>query len=245
MAHAEQPRLRHVAVIMDGNGRWATRQNLPRIYGHKAGADAFERIVEYVAKATRIEYFTAYGFAINNNDRDAMEVRLINAEATMLAKRLGPKLRDHNVRVRVVGDMNDERVPNELRKAIHELVDMTSDCTKLKLQIAWNYSGENEIMRAQEAGYDVCWLYRSMFDAPDVPKIDVAIRTGVDNAAGPVIRTGDFFPLLSQGAVWDPQEQMWPDTTGEHIEQACAKWRAEKHLNGGQRPTATLVRAMA
>lgn len=226
---------RHVAIIMDGNGRWAMKRGFERTEGHLRGAKTFQDIVKYVVRKTDVNFLTAYGFAINNNDRNPLEVSAINNEACRLAITLAGELQQNNVMARAVGDLADVRVPQYLRSAIRVLEQATVHCTGLKLQIAWNYSGKNEIERAHKAGFDVGLLYQTMLDARDVPPIDLVIRSGVDNDAGLNFRLSDFFPLLSANAVCVPLTTMWPDMKGKDIEYAMSVWRREPHLNGGQR----------
>ena len=233
-----QKKIKHVAIIMDGNGRWATAQRLPRLAGHKAGADALEQLVEYlVHNRPEVQYLTVFAFAIKNQTRDKSEVdglaALFDHEATAML----PGLKINRVRTRVVGDRSDSYFTPRLLAAVARLEDGTQDGTALNYQIAWNYSGQNEIARAQAAGFDITRLYETMFDAQDVPPIDLLVRTGVDNEVGLNIRDSDFFPLLSTKAVKYPNARLWPDFRGEtDLEEAIAVWEAEAHLDGGQRP---------
>ena len=228
--------LQHVAIIMDGNGRWATGRELPRTEGHKAGAEALDKILRHVGENTTTTHLTVFAFAIKNGAREKSEVTTLQKLAQTYAITKSAELRANKVRVRFVGDLKDSlAVPRPLLLALKALEKVTSRCKGLHLQVAWNYSGENEIVRASKAGWSVDMLYRTMFDAPDVPPIDLLIRTGVDNPLGLNWRQSDFFPLLSAHAVCVPFDVLWPDMTSVHIDHAFTNWRKETHLNGGQR----------
>ena len=230
--------IKHIAIIMDGNGRWARKRGLPRLKGHKEGVGALEDTVEYVAKHhPNATHLTVYAFAIKNQTREPGEVAGLAALFDQQVNAMLPNLIDNNVRARVVGDRKDPYFTPELLGAIAKLEEGTKGCTGLNLQIAWNYSGQNEIIRAQAAGWDISRLYETMFDAPHVPPINLMVRTGVDNEVGLNMRDSDFFPLLSSGAVKVPTARLWPEFKGEiDLEEAMAIWHAEAHLEGGQRP---------
>lgn len=235
----EQPK--HLAIIMDGNGRWATSKGKDRLFGHAEGAKTIESIANHIKQNHPfVKYLTVYAFAIKNRTRNKFETvgleRLFEHQVTKLL----PGLIKNNVRTRVVGNRQDA-ISTDLLASIERLEKGTAQCNGLCFQIAWNYSGKDEINRAQAAGWGVTELYQSMFDAPDVPKIDILVRTGVDNPVSLNVRDSDFFPLLSADAVKVPLTTLWPDFSPSDIELCLAVWRAEAHLNGGQRQTIKIV----
>ena len=137
--------LRHVAIIMDGNRRWAKQRNLPIVAGHKAGADALQKIIEAFIEL-KLEYLTVYAFSTENWNRAPKEVEdLMNLLREYLVK-LESDNQDRNVRIRVVGDIN--RLDEDIRNKIQLLEKKTADNLGLTINIALNYGGRNEIIHA-------------------------------------------------------------------------------------------------
>ena len=142
---------RHIAIIMDGNGRWATRRGLPRTAGHKAGAETFRRIATY-CKNIGVKYLTVYAFSTENWKRSETEVSAI---MTLLKKYLLEAVdtmeRDH-IRLHFFGDMTP--IDPELQALAHETDEITEHLSKDDFQanVCLNYGGRDEILRAAEAG---------------------------------------------------------------------------------------------
>lgn len=220
---------------MDGNGRWASLKKLPRNKGHQAGADTLKAISEFLAESTDATFLTVYAFAQANYKRDVGEKHSLFDILTMYACQVQEFLA-YDARVRFVGNRTDSQTPNSVLLAMTTLEKATEHCTKFNLQIAWGYSGLDEINRAQKAGWDITRLYETMYDAPDVPPIDLLIRTGVENNIGLNWRQSDFFLLLSAGAVKVPLRCLWPDFGPRRLEEAIENWKAEAHLCGASRP---------
>ena len=228
---------KHVGLIMDGNGRWANKRGQLRIDGHKKGAEALDNLTESTVRDyPEISHLTVFAFAIDNQNRSLIERQALQALFVEQTNRMLPKAIENNVRVSVVGDREDSFLSPEVKRAIATIEKGTQACDGLRLIIAWNYSGSNEIERAQLAGWSITRLYNCMLDAPDVPKMDVVIRTGVDNPVGQPWRDSDFFPLLSAKAVKVPEQVYFPEFQARmHLEHAINCWRKEAKLDGGQR----------
>ena len=139
---------RHIAIIMDGNGRWAKKRGLPRTAGHKVGAETFRKIALY-CKALGVAYLPIYAFSTENWKRPLEEVvGLMDLFAkTMLAEVDG--LHEENVRVRTIGDLS--ALPAETREAFEEAWLKTRDNTGMTLVVAVNYGSRQEILHAAEA----------------------------------------------------------------------------------------------
>lgn len=225
---------KHVAIIMDGNGRWAGNQNLPKHKGHEAGKNALRNSAKLFALKTEVKYLTVFAFATTNNKREKSEKIKLNKLVIYYAGQVAEFL-EYGCKVRFVGNKQDGKIPVEVLTAMSMLERATVHCNNFFLQIAWNYSGQDEIKRAQEIGFDISKLYTTMFDAQDVPSIDVMIRTGVENPVGLNFRDSDFFPLLSSHAVKVPFESLWPDFGIQEIEKTFQNWRSESHLCGASR----------
>jgi len=136
---------RHVAIIMDGNGRWAKQQNKPRLYGHKVGVDSVQAIVECAAE-WGVEVLTLYAFSTENWKRPADEVGgLMGLLKNYLQKELSRMLKN-NIRLTCIGDV--EKLPKDVHKVLKNTISDTSKNDKLTLNLALSYGGRSEMIRA-------------------------------------------------------------------------------------------------
>ena len=210
----------HVAILLDGNGRWAASRGLPRSEGHRAGVAAVRRVVR-AAPPLGIGVLTLYAFSSNNWDRPASEVmsllglleEFLRSEASECAKQ--------GVRIRIIG--RRDRIPPSLVSAIQFAERATASGRKLDLRIALDYSSRDAILRA------ACWMLSSL----EVSQREFARRLGeVTNAEGPaadvdlLIRTGGE-RRLSDFMLWECAyaelfftPRMWPDFESKDLEEA-------------------------
>jgi undecaprenyl diphosphate synthase len=144
----QQPRPRHVAVIMDGNGRWATRRGLPRVAGHREGVKAARALVRAGAEIG-LDYLTLYAFSTENWNRPEDEVSTLMSLLEEAIYRELPELMARNVRLRVIGRPNG--VPLPIRRGIDRVVEATRENTGLSLVMAFNYGGRDELLEAVRA----------------------------------------------------------------------------------------------
>ena len=135
----------HVAMILDGNGRWAKKRGLPRQMGHKKGCETLEQVVEDAARIG-IRYLTVYGFSTENWKRPEAEVGALMQLFRFYAKRLLKIAKEHDVRVKMIGERN--RFAPDLIAAINSLEEETKDAKGMTFIIAVNYGGRDEITRA-------------------------------------------------------------------------------------------------
>jgi len=136
---------RHIAIIMDGNGRWAKQHGKPRVFGHQSGVKAVREITE-VAAELGVEYLTLYAFSTENWNRPKFEV---NALMTLLVETVRKEvkvLNKNNIRLTAIGDLS--RLPSKSQKALQKAIDDTSGNTRMTLVLALNYSAKWEIMQA-------------------------------------------------------------------------------------------------
>jgi undecaprenyl diphosphate synthase len=196
----------HVAIIMDGNGRWATRRGLPRTAGHSAGADAVRRVVE-AAPSRGVTALTLYAFSADNWRRPAREV---DALMGLFARHLSsetPRLVANGVRLTIIG--RRDRLPQELLAAIHAAEDATSRGHDLQLRIAVDYSARHAIETGQL-----------------IPDVDLLIRTGGDQ------RLSDFLLWESAYAELYFTAAMWPDFTAADLEVAVREFQYRERRFG-------------
>ena len=200
----------HVAIIMDGNGRWARARGLPRLAGHRAGSDNLRRVLEAAAEFG-IRYLTIYAFSTENWSRPPDEVRgLLNILEDVIDREL-QSLNKNGVQLRHIGRL--ERLSPELQAKVHQAVEMTQHNERLVLAIAWNYGGRDEIVEAvhrmMENGVlpddvDEDLISQYLYTA-GIPDPDLIIRTSGE------LRASNF--LIWQGAYaeWYVTPTYWPD----------------------------------
>jgi len=229
---------RHVAIVMDGNGRWAKKRFMPRFFGHKQGVDALVRTVLSCADRG-IEYLTVFAFSSENWKRPTEEVSgLMGLVLVAVAKYLG-KLSSHGVRIRIVGDRS--QVSDKLRQAWEDAESSTQDNTRITLSVAFNYGGRWDIVQAcREAiragiapeALDEAALnnYMALSYAPDP---DLFIRTGGE------VRISNF--LLWQVAYSELvfSECLWPEFGDAELDAALADYARRDRRFGAVDSAAT------
>jgi len=221
--HADKQHGLHVAIIMDGNGRWAKRRGLPRVAGHHAGVAAVRRVVER-APDVGIGRLTLYAFSSDNWQRPPAEVNaLMSLFQTYLRKETGRCVAE-GVRIRMIG--RRDRLAPVLRKAVAESEAITASGTTLEVRIAIDYSARDEILRAAAElpkGATREEFSRLLGDAPDV---DLLIRTGGEQ------RLSDFLLWESAYAELLFTKKMWPDFGKADLEEAVADYDSRERRFG-------------
>jgi undecaprenyl diphosphate synthase len=232
---------RHVAIIMDGNGRWAAERGLPRGEGHRRGVEALRRAVRAVGELG-IEILTIYSFSSENWSRPATEIRDLMGLLRRFIRNDLAELHKSNVRVRIIGERRD--LEPEIGSLLMEAEELTRNNTGLLLVVAFNYGGRQEIARAAQriASLVVAGALRpddisadvvgKHLDAPDLPDPDLLIRTSGEQ------RLSNF--LLWQSAyselVFVPT--YWPDFDRTTLENAIAEYRRRERRFGGLKASA-------
>lgn len=222
-------RLRHIAIIMDGNGRWATGRGLPREAGHKSGASALRKIVEYCEKIG-LESLTVYAFSTENWKRPKREVDAIISLLKQYVAECERDYKKYNVHYRFIGDMS--RFDETMQRRIARL-DEVSLGNPLTLNIAFNYGGRSELARAfskiaEQGKTNVSEEDISgALDTVDSGDPDLIIRTGGD------LRISNF--LLWQAAYAELYftETLWPDFDEKEMEKAIRDFYVRKRRYGG------------
>jgi undecaprenyl diphosphate synthase len=226
----------HVAVIMDGNGRWATQRGYPRVAGHREGVKAVRRIVK-AADAIGLRFVTLYAFSTENWSRPKNEVSMLMALLERTVKAELPELMAQNVRLRVIG--RPHGVPRQLRRGMDYVVGETAGNTGLTLLMAFNYGGRDELLDAfRTLAADVqagvlapdeiseAHVARALYTA-EVPDPDLLIRTSGE------MRISNF--LLWQIAyteLWITPT-LWPDFDASDLYRAVAEFQGRRRRFGG------------
>ena len=213
---------KHIAIIMDGNGRWAQARGLPRTMGHKAGSEAAKRTVQAAAELG-VRYLTLFGFSSENWSRPVEEVRELMRLLRMYLRAETAELHRNNIRLRVIG--NRAQLEPDIVELIENAENLTQDNDKITVTIALNYGGRNDILQAASAWAQMCaqkgiaptteaaeeYLSQFLMTA-DIPDPDIMIRTSGEQ------RISNF--LLWQSAYTEMffTDTFWPDFSKADLE---------------------------
>lgn len=229
------PMPQHIAIIMDGNGRWAKRRGLPRSAGHAAGASTFKAIARYGNKIG-LKYMTVYAFSTENWKRPKEEVDNI-MELLRDYLKDAKNFKDENIRVKFIGDIGV--LEPDIIKLIHESEEESANATGMNLNIALNYGGRDEIVSAVKK------IARDVQNGRLLPD-DITEQTVSDNlytSGQPdpdmIIRpSGEY--RLSNYLIWQSayaelwySDILWPDFKPKHLEKAIAEYRHRNRRFGG------------
>jgi len=220
--------LNHLAVIMDGNGRWAERQGKKRSAGHEQGAKNVRIITEYCAKIG-VEYLTLYAFSTENWKRPKAEIEFLMKLLGRFLKKELKTLKENNIRFDVIGDIS--KFSTSLQKIILKVKNETSICSGLTQILAINYGSRDEITRAvNEAirqGVEVKEEDISkLLDTSSFPDIDLLIRTGGDQ------RLSNFLLWQSAYAELFFTSTLWPDFSTGELETVLSKYETTSRRFG-------------
>ncbi len=205
---------RHVAMIMDGNGRWAKRQKKPRLFGHRAGAESVRDVVE-TCREIGIEYLTLYAFSSENWRRPEEEVRGLMAILKSYLETELRKMLQNGVRLMAIGDHS--RLPEDVGESLQRVIEETRDNSSLTLILALSYGGRGEIVRAVQRQAEQCCSgkcspaeiteesFAALLDTGSVPDPDLMIRTGGE------ARLSNFLLWQLSYAEIFFTDVMWPD----------------------------------
>lgn len=233
-----RPVPRHIAIILDGNGRWAKLRGLPRSMGHQEGCRTVEQTVEDCARL-HIGYLTVYGFSTENWKRSEEEVNGLMTLFRFYMKRLLTVAKANNVRVRMIGDRR--RFPEDIIQGIHALEEETRDNTGLCFVIAVNYGARDELKRAMRKMAEEVLngtllpsditeeTVSAHLDTAGIPDPDLLIRTGSE------MRLSNY--LLWQSAYTElyVTDVLWPDFNRTELEKAIAVYQTRDRRFGGVR----------
>ena len=240
-ADAERgPVPRHVALVMDGNGRWARQRYMPRFFGHKQGVDALVRAVNAFADRG-VEYLTVFAFSSENWKRPSEEVTGLMSLVLVAVSKYLIKLAGDGVRIRIVGDRS--QVSDKLRQAWEHAEEITKNNHRITLAVAFNYGGRWDVVQACRRAItegvpadqvDEAWLSRNMA-LSFAPDPDLFIRTGGE------MRISNF--LLWQAAYSELffTECLWPDFGAAEIDAALAAYAARDRRFGGILPNTVVT----
>ena len=226
---------RHLAIIMDGNGRWAKRRGRPRLFGHKAGAAAVDRITRE-ARRLGIEYLTLYAFSEQNWERPRDEV---SGLMSLLSEYLRTKRRilmENDIRLRAIGDT--DRLPAQVRTLLRETMELTRHNDSMTLTLALSYGGQEEIVQAARAIMELAAQGRlrpkdldtdkfgEFLPSSFLPPVDLMVRTSGEE------RISNFLPWQLAYAELYFTPTLWPDFDEEALAQALQEYAGRERRFG-------------
>lgn len=222
----------HIAIVPDGNGRWAERRGLPRLSGHRAGADNMRRMVKYLNEYP-IKYLTLYGFSTENWTRPEEEVRGLFQILEEFIDKCAQEIHERGVQLRHVGRLNE--LPQSLQIAINRAVELTKNNTRMILNVAFNYGGRAEILDAvrrlladgvkpQNIDEE---LFSSYLYTGSLPNVDLLIRTGDET------RLSNFLIWQTAYSEYHFTTVLWPDFGKKDIDKALLSYSRRQRRFGG------------
>ncbi len=226
----------HVAIIMDGNGRWATNRGWPRLIGHRKGAERVKEIVR-CAPDLGIRWLTIYAFSTENWKRSTEEVLGLMSIFSRYIQREADRLAAEGVRMRFIGDRT--RLDPKLQRLMSSIEARTMGLSRLNLTVAINYGGRDEIVRAvaavardvAEGRIAACDVDETSFtahlDTDDLPDPDLVIRTSGET------RTSNFLPWQAAYAEYEFTQTLWPDFTPQELAMIVQRFGNRERRYGG------------
>jgi len=226
---------RHVAVIMDGNGRWATQRGLPRAAGHRAGTENIRRVIERFADHG-VQHLTLYAFSTENWNRPRREVRTLIRLLRYFIKRELNNLHRNGIRLKLLGHL--ETLPDWLQKQVADAIELTGKNDRMTLNICFSYGGRDDILTAVQA------MVRAELNASEITEETISSYLSTAGAPDPdlVIRTGGDM-RISNFLLWQSAyselyftDTFWPDFGREDTDIALAEYGRRKRKFGGLLP---------
>ena len=221
----------HVAIIMDGNGRWATQHGLPRLEGHQAGAQNTRPIIKYLNQR-HIKYVTFYGFSTENWDRPEDEVTGLLRLFEESINEYVSELHENGIKLRHLGHL--EELPQGLQLAINKAIELTKNNTRMTLSFALNYGGRFEILDAVRRiiaeGIPTQNIDEKLFNSylytAGLPDVDLLIRTGGE------FRISNFLIWQAVYSEYYFTEVLWPDFNQKELEKALLAYSQRQRRFG-------------
>ena len=233
---------RHIAIIMDGNGRWAARRGLPRAMGHRAGTEAVRAIIK-ACDRLGVEALTIYAFSTENWKRSTEEVGVLMGLLLTYFRSEIDELYEKNVRIRILGDIDGLPAPQQ--NAVRAAMTRTAGNTGLKLNIAINYGGRDELRRAflrlcdkaSRGAVDPTALTEAdiaaELDTAGLPEVDLLIRTSGE------LRVSNFLLWQIAYAEIVVTDTLWPDFDEQALMDCIAQYQRRDRRFGGRPGSAT------
>ena len=227
---------RHIAIIMDGNGRWAKKRGLPRTAGHKAGAETFRRIAT-ACKNLGLDYLTVYAFSTENWKRSESEVSAIMRLFEGYLHEAIDTMEQDRIRLKILGEPS--RISPTLRSLIAKTDEISTHYTGFQANVCINYGGRDEIVRAAQKFAALCAsgeakpedltesLFSGLLDTAGIPDPELIIRPSGE------IRTSNFLLWQSAYSEYYFTDVLWPDFDEEELKKAIVSYQSRDRRFGG------------
>ena len=227
---------RHIAIIMDGNGRWAKQRGLPRTAGHKVGAETFRKIATY-CKDLGVQYLTVYAFSTENWKRPADEVSTIMGLLKQYMLEAIDSMERDQIRLKILGEQ--ARISPELRRLIAKTDEISAHYDGFQANVCINYGGRDEIVRAAKKFAALCMegamqpeeltegLFSGLLDTAGIPDPELIIRPSGE------IRTSNFLLWQSAYAEYYFTDVLWPDFDEAELKKALLSYQSRNRRFGG------------
>lgn len=221
----------HIALVPDGNGRWAERNGLPRLAGHRAGIENIHRMLQYLNEYP-IKYVTLYGFSTENWGRPEVEVEGLFYLVENFIKKYVQEIHEQNIRLRHLGRLNE--LPPTLRRSVNRAIELTKNNTGMTLSVAFNYGGRTEIIDAVRRliteGIEPQKIDEKLFErylyTAGLPDVDLLIRTGDE------LRLSNFLIWQTAYSEYYFTKVLWPDFAEKDLDKALLSYRQRKRRFG-------------
>jgi undecaprenyl diphosphate synthase len=230
---------RHIAIIMDGNGRWATQRNLPRFRGHEQGARVVQTIAQYCVD-TGVEYLTLYSFSMQNWKRPKDEIDFLMQLYVSYLEAIRPQLMENNTRLLHLG--RRDRLPQTVLDAIDETMRLTSQNTGLTIGLALNYAAQTEIADAAAKIARLCVagkikpedvnekIFADALYTAGWPEVDLVIRTSGE------MRISNFLLWQAAYSEFYVTPTYWPDFSAQEMDKAITAYSQRSRRFGDVNP---------
>ncbi len=227
---------RHIAIIMDGNGRWAQRRGLPRTAGHAAGAETFRKIATY-CRSIGVEYLTVYAFSTENWKRSSEEVGTIMGLFETYLKEAIDEMEQDHIRLKILGDLT--RISPALRTLIERTDEISTHYQGFQANVCINYGGRDEIVRAARRFAADCAAgkqspealteatFSNYLDTAGIPDPELVIRPSGEE------RISNFLPWQSAYSEFYFTDVLWPDFDEKELDRAVAAYQKRDRRFGG------------
>lgn len=222
----------HIAIVPDGNGRWAEQRGLPRLSGHQIGAENMHRMINYLNEYP-IKYVTLYGFSTENWSRPRDEINGLFLILEDFIEKTVSEVHQQGIKLRHLGRINE--LPQGLQLAINKAVELTKDNTRMTINVAFNYGGRTEILEAvrrlitknippENINEEV---FASFLDTAGLPNVDLLIRTGDE------LRLSNFLIWQTTYSEYHFTKVLWPDFGKKDIDKALLSYSQRQRRFGG------------
>ena len=228
--------LNHLAIIMDGNGRWALNQDLPRTAGHAAGEHSLSRTIDWAIK-NKLEWLTVYAFSTENWIRSEEEVDFLMFFNRDILIRRREEFNQKGVKFKFLGDLRDSKIPEENKTLMKETEEITKNNTILNLVFAFNYGSHNEIHKAVLNMHneninenlnidDIENSFYSFFQYPDMPFPDALLRTAGEK------RISNFLLYQLSYSEFIFIDTLWPDVNEDILDDVLLEFKSRNRTYG-------------